>query len=102
MWPKWKRVPATGVLLGAALALGVTGCPRNVPQDSHSGKDRSYRHPKKIKIEDNEGRSRRDIITYPGGDRVELEGVRAARRKDRHAQGADALAAAQARARPGL
>jgi hypothetical protein len=58
-------------LLALGLALLGTGCPKNVDGAGHSGKDVKYKGAKKIKIEDNEGRSRKDIITYPGGDRVD-------------------------------
>jgi hypothetical protein len=64
------------VLAKLLLALGmfalVSGCQRNVKQDKHSGKDAKYKGAKKIKLdEDNEGRSRRDVVTYPGGDRTD-------------------------------
>ncbi len=58
-------------LVALGLALCGTGCPKNVDGASHSGKDVKYKGAKKIKIEDNEGRSRKDIVTYPGGDRVD-------------------------------
>lgn len=46
------------------------GCARNVPQDSGSGKDLRPKGAKKMEIEGGEARTR-DIITYPGGDRVD-------------------------------
>jgi hypothetical protein len=58
-------------LVALGLALCGTGCPKNVDGAGHSGKDVKYKGAKKIKIEDNEGRSRKDIVTYPGGDRVD-------------------------------
>jgi hypothetical protein len=61
-----------GPLLGL-LALGA-GCPRNVPQDESSGKDFRNKGAKKIELEEGEGRVR-DIVTYPGGDRVDWKVV---------------------------
>jgi hypothetical protein len=58
-------------LVALGLALCGTGCPKNVDGAGHSGKDVKFKGAKKIKIEDNEGRSRKDIVTYPGGDRVD-------------------------------
>lgn len=58
-------------LLAVGVALLGTGCPKNVDGGAHSGKDVKYKGAKKIKIEDNEGRSRKDIVTYPGGDRID-------------------------------
>ena len=58
-------------MLAAAIGLvGGTGCLRNIPQDSHSGKDYRYKGAKKIELKDNEGRAK-GIVTYPGGDRVD-------------------------------
>ncbi len=55
----------------AAIGLaGGSGCLRNIPQASHSGKDARYKGAKKIELEDNEGRAK-GIVTYPGGDRVD-------------------------------
>jgi hypothetical protein len=56
------------VLAGFALAVG--GCPKNVPQDSKSGEDATYKGAREIKLENNEAKSR-GIVTYPGGDRVD-------------------------------
>jgi hypothetical protein len=67
MSARWKRV----VPAGLALLLATAGCAKNVGQDSHSGKDVRTKGAKKIKLEDGEGRSRKDIVTYPGGDRVD-------------------------------
>jgi len=50
-------------LVALGLALCGTGCPKNVDGAGHSGKDVKYKGAKKIKIEDNEGRSRKDIVT---------------------------------------
>jgi hypothetical protein len=63
------RTGRAGLLLLAGLLLA--GCPRNVDGDAHSGKDVRFKGAKKIKLEDNEGQSRTDIVTYPGGDRVD-------------------------------
>jgi hypothetical protein len=61
--------PGLGALLLVA-AFGFGACARNVVQDSASGKDAKVKGAKKIKIENDEGRAR-DIVTYPGGDRVD-------------------------------
>jgi hypothetical protein len=53
-----------------AVAVLCTACPRNVPQDANSGKDFRHQGAKTIVLEDGEGRAR-DIVTYPGGDRVD-------------------------------
>jgi hypothetical protein len=58
-------------LFFGVLALAAAGCAKNVDQDGHSGKDVRYRGAKKIELKDGEGRSRKDVITYPGGDRVD-------------------------------
>lgn len=56
----------------AALALGLAGCPKNVPQELHTSKDGRPKGARKITLDDDgEGRSKRDIVTYPGGDRVD-------------------------------
>lgn len=60
-----------GAWLVAALGLALIGCAKNVAQDSDSGKDVRYRGAKKIELQDGEGRSRKDVVTYPGGDRVD-------------------------------
>lgn len=65
---RWRRIAPWALL--AAFALGSTGCSRNVPQDGHSGKDYRYKGAKKVKLEEGEGRAR-DIVTYPGGDRID-------------------------------
>jgi hypothetical protein len=69
------RMRAFDAPQGLALALGLilcgTGCPRNVDGSGHSGKDVRNKGAKRIKLEDNEGQSRKDIVTYPGGDRVD-------------------------------
>ena len=62
--------PVRFSLFALGLALCGTGCPKNVDGSGHSGKDVKYKGAKTIKIEDNEGRSRKDILTYPGGDRA--------------------------------
>jgi hypothetical protein len=61
-----------GAWLAAALSMALSiGCAKNVAQDSNSGKDYRNRGAKKIKIEAGEGRSRKDVVTYPGGDRID-------------------------------
>jgi len=59
----------------ALLATASLGCPRNVPQASKSGKDKSYKGAKKIEIEDAGGGEwtgkAKGTVTYPGGDRVD-------------------------------
>ncbi len=56
----------------ACVAVALTaGCLTNVKGDARSGKDQKVKSAKKIAYEDGEGRSRRDIVTYPGGDRVD-------------------------------
>jgi hypothetical protein len=61
-------------LAGTAAAIAwlalATGCPKNVSQTANSGKDYRDKGAKKIELEDGEGKSR-DIVTYPGGDRVD-------------------------------
>jgi len=59
--------------LASALVFGLAlvGCAKNVDQDGHSGKDVRYKGAKKIELKDGEGRSRKDVVTYPGGDRVD-------------------------------
>jgi hypothetical protein len=69
MSAEWKRVFPAGACLVAFLAIA--GCAKNVGQDTHSGKDVRNKGAKKIKLEDGQGRSRKDIVTYPGGDRVD-------------------------------
>jgi hypothetical protein len=59
---------AAVALLG--LALFVSACPKNVPQDSASGEDAKPKGAKTITLENNEGTAR-GIVTYPGGDRVD-------------------------------
>jgi hypothetical protein len=57
-----------------ALLIGGVGCARNVPQAENSGKDYRNKGAKKITLEDGEARVR-DIVTYPGGDRVDWKVV---------------------------
>ena len=54
----------------AVLALALGGCARNVPQHESSGKDYRTKGAKPIEMEAGEGRAR-DIVTYPGGDRID-------------------------------
>jgi len=58
-------------IFSVILLLANTGCPLMISQKVHSGKDYHAKGAKKIKLEDGEGRSRRDVVTYPGGDRVD-------------------------------
>jgi hypothetical protein len=70
----WSR---SGLPLSAALLLGLAlcaSCARNVPQDESSGKDFRNKGAKKIELEEGEARVR-DIVTYPGGDRVDWKVV---------------------------
>jgi hypothetical protein len=60
-----------GPLFFGVLALAAAACAKNVDQDGHSGKDVRYKGAKKIELKDGEGRSRKDVVTYPGGDRVD-------------------------------
>ena len=55
-------------LLG--LALFVSACPKNVPQDSASGEDAKPKGAKTITLDNNEAKVT-GIVTYPGGDRVD-------------------------------
>lgn len=54
----------------AGLAAALAGCPKNVPQDSNSGKDYRAKGAKQVALDKGEARVR-DIVTYPGGDRVD-------------------------------
>lgn len=51
-------------------AVAATACATNVPQHSSSGKDYRPKGAKKIELTGTEGRAK-DIVTYPGGDRVD-------------------------------
>lgn len=54
----------------AVASLGLAGCKTTISQKANSGKDYRYKGAKTIELDDDgEGRSRRDIVTYPGGDR---------------------------------
>ena len=70
------RVPTLGharaaMVTVALLAVALTaGCPKNVPQDLHSGEDAKPKGAKAITLEQNEGKAT-GIVTYPGGDRVD-------------------------------
>ncbi len=68
------RPGPTGVhaaaLIGVALALA--GCPRTIAQDKATAKDGRPKGARTIPLDDDgEGRSKKDIVTYPGGDRVD-------------------------------
>ena len=59
------------LLIATAIgALSLAGCKTTISQKASSGKDYRYKGAKEIKLDDDlEGRSRRDVVTYPGGDR---------------------------------
>ena len=57
-------------LLGIAASIGLGGCLKNVPQDKDSGKDYRVKGAKTVDFDGDEVRVR-DIVTYPGGDRVD-------------------------------
>lgn len=60
-----------GLALVGALALGTgSACLVNIDQKANSGKDYRSKGAKTIELEDGEGKAR-DIVTYPGGDRVD-------------------------------
>lgn len=65
----WRARRSFTLVLAMTAALAA-GCARNVPQASNSGKDQRAKGAKTIKLEEGEGRVR-DIVTYPGGDRVD-------------------------------
>lgn len=67
--PRARALAALSLL--AALAAS---CARNVAQHESSGKDFQAKGAKKISLEEGEGRAR-DIVTYPGGDRVDWKVV---------------------------
>jgi hypothetical protein len=71
MLPERKPVMSGVVGLLFAVGLAAPGCAKSVNGDGNSGKDLKYKGAKRINIEDNEGRSHLDIVTYPGGDRVD-------------------------------
>lgn len=76
MGHQWRAGGAARYAMIAALAVAAGfGCARNVAQHGHSGKDQAYKGAKEIELEDGEGRSR-DIVTYPGGDRVDWKVIR--------------------------
>lgn len=53
-------------------SLALVGCKTTISQKANSGKDYRYKGAKKIELDDDgEGRSKRDVVTYPGGDRVD-------------------------------
>jgi len=67
-----RNLPSAWRILGlvALVAAMSWGCLRNVPQDKATGKDGAKKAAKPIRLEDGEGRIR-DVVTYPGGDRVD-------------------------------
>jgi hypothetical protein len=51
-------------------SLVLAACKATISQKANSGKDYRYKGAKTIKLDDDgEGRSKRDVVTYPGGDR---------------------------------
>src|SRR6266568_1322992 len=58
-----------GALVGAALLS--TGCPSTISQDAKSGKDSRAKGAKTIPVGDDGEGSAKDVVTYPGGDRVD-------------------------------
>ncbi|HWN68730.1 MAG TPA: hypothetical protein VNM90_13930 [Haliangium sp.] len=63
-----------GLLATVAAVAAFGACARNVPQNESSGKDYRFKGAKKIELEEGEARVR-DIVTYPGGDRVDWKVV---------------------------
>lgn len=62
--------------IGFALcALALAGCPRNVGQHSQSGPDQRASGAQEIELDDDGEGDDRDIVTYPGGDRVDWKVV---------------------------
>jgi hypothetical protein len=71
-----RALPRPGPWLFAIVAGAAFGCAKNVAQDSSSGKDYRNKGAKKITLDqDGEGTSRKDVVTYPGGDRVDWKVV---------------------------
>ena len=62
----------SGLAIAGAIAVAalVAGCIKNVPQNGNSGKDARAKGAKAIELENGDG-SATDIVTYPGGDRVD-------------------------------
>ncbi len=58
------------IVFFVCLSLTVFGCPKNIGQHTHSGKDYLSKDANPLELENGEG-SARDIVTYPGGDRVD-------------------------------
>lgn len=76
-WHRRRTGSAAAPALAGAIALAAllaAGCTRNVPQHQNSGKDYRPRDARPIVLEDGEARVR-DIVTYPGGDRVDWKVV---------------------------
>jgi hypothetical protein len=61
-------------LRSCAFLLGLFGCAHNVPQDRATGPDGKLKGAKPLALVDGEGRDR-DIVTYPGGDRVDWKQI---------------------------
>ncbi len=68
------------ILAFAAISV-LAGCPKNVPQESHSGPDARAKGAKKVKLEEGEGASK-GVVTYPGGDRVDWKVFEVAQKGD--------------------
>jgi hypothetical protein len=62
------RFAAAGLM---GLAVSMAGCLTNVPQDSKSGADKRPKGAKEVKLDDTGEGVAKDIVTYPGGDRVD-------------------------------
>lgn len=68
-----RKIVSNAIILAASAVFfaGTTACLKNVPQASNTGKDGKRNGAKAIELsEDGEARVR-DIVTYPGGDRVD-------------------------------
>lgn len=64
------------LVLVAGLGLLATGCPKNVPQDSHSGADGKYKGAHAITLDPMSGEGDAGgIVTYPGGDRIDWKSI---------------------------
>lgn len=62
------------LLVSVVGLLGLAGCPNNVNGSAHSGPDKSFKHPKELTLVNGEVVDH-DIVTYPGGDRIDWKSV---------------------------